>query len=276
MFPGLTNIKTNTQPAPVTAGIGKDNAFSDSPIAQQKLGGNSLTQQLRSVQNWLTSQGTKTYGQGMDVANTGIGGFGTAGDTTSTALDSSRTAMGTTGEALKSLTPAEDYWTKLLSGDSKTTMQAMAPAALQAGSNWANARTATEMGGPRGGFTAALSAGMPQAQTREVNSALYALAPTAATNLNTIANTKNAVAGTQNQVAGTQSNIAGVQGQLANWLASLGIDISKLGLSAVQSGSDSLLGGRGQDVAEHGQAMQLAGQTAQGLEGIVAARMGGK
>jgi len=260
MFPGLTNIKTNNQPPPVTTGIGKDNAFSGTPIAQQKLGGNSLTQQLRSGQNWLTSQGTSTYGQGMDLANTGVQGFGTAGDTTGKALDSTGEAMDTSRGALATLTPAESYWQKLLSGDSKTQLEAVAPAATQAGLNYANATTGINQNTARGGYAGALAAGMPQAQAREVNNMIYSLAPTAATNLNTIAGTRNNIAGTQNNIAGTQSNIAGVQGQLANWLASLGIDISKLGLQGVGMGMDSLLGGRGQDVAEHGQSMALAGQ----------------
>ena len=262
MFPGLTNLKTNTQPAAVTTGIGKDNAFSGSPIAQQKLGGNSETQMMRSIQNWLTSQGASTYGQGTDVTTTGLQGFGTAGDSTKTAMGSTGTAMDTSADALKSLSPAEDYWQKLLSGDKATQLEAIAPAATQAGTNYATASTNAAQNTARGGYAGVLSAGLPQAQTREVNNQIYALQPQAATAMGTIANTKNAISGTQNNIAGTQSNIAGVQGQLANWLSSLGIDISKLGLSAVQSGNDSVLNARGQDVAEHGQAMQLAASTA--------------
>jgi hypothetical protein len=243
MFPGLTNMKGAQSPWANSSGLGSDNKMVNG-IATQNLGGNSLTQQMRSLQNWLSTNGAGTYQEGRDTTNAGIQGFNTAGDTTGKAL-------GTTDSAMSSLSPAEDYWTKLLSGDQKTMNQAVAPVATQAGTNYANAASNVGMNGARGGYAAALGAGLPQAQAREVNNALYALQPTAATNLNTIAGTKNAI-------AGTQSNIAGVQGQLANWLASLGIDISKLGLSGVQSASDSILNSRGQDVAEHGQAMQMA------------------
>ncbi len=275
MFPGLTNLKTNNAPQVNTTGLGGDNKNING-IATQNLGGNSETQTMRSLQNWLATNGANTYQQGQDVTNTGLQGFGTAADTTGTALGSTKTALGsagtamdTTGKALGSLSPAEDYWTKLLSGDKTTQLQAIAPAATQAGQNYANASTGIQQQQARGGYAGVLSAGLPQAQAREVNNMLYQLQPTAATNLNTIANTKNSIAGTQgniagvqNNVAGTQNNIAGVQGQLAQWLSSLGIDISKLGLSGVQSANDSILNARGQDVAEHGQNMALAGQSA--------------
>ena len=266
MFPGLTNLKTNTTPTTNMNGLGGDNKNING-IATQDLGGNSLTQQMRSIQNWLSTNGASTYQQGQDTTNTGIQGFGTAADSTGTAMGSTGTAMDTTGAALKSLNPAEDYWTKLLSGDQATMNQAIAPVATQAGTNYATAMTSANQNMPKGGYAGVLSASLPQAQAREVNQALYALQPTAATNLNTIANTKNAVAGTQSNIAGVQGNIAGVQGQLANWLSSLGIDISKLGLAGVQSANDSILNGRGQDVTEHGQAMNLAGATAGDLTG---------
>lgn len=260
MFPGLSGLKTNNQPQVNSKGLGGDNTLNNG-IATQNLGGNSLTQQLRSTQNLMGTQGSGLLQQGQDIYNTGIQGFGTAGQTTGEALD-------TTRGALKTLSPAEDYWTKLLSGDQHTMNEAISPTTTQAGRNWANTNSNIAMGSPRGGYAGVLSAGTPQAMTREVNEELYKLQPTAATNLNTIANTKNAV-------GGTQSNIAGVQGQLANWLSSLGVDVSKLGAGLLDSLSQSLLGGRGQDVAEHGQAMQLAGQTAADATSLGLKRMGG-
>lgn len=246
MFPGLTNLKSNTNYQPI-AGIGKDNQ-QVGPIATQKLGGNSLTQTMRSGQNYGLTQGVQTFGEGRGITDTGVQGFGTAGA-------SAGTAMGTTGKALDSLAPAEDYWTKLLSGDQHTMNEAISPYATQAGQNYANATSQVAMGGARGGYSSTLAAGMPFAQARDVNEQLYKLQPTAATNLNTIANTKNAV-------AGTQGNIAGVQGQLATWLSSIGIDVSKLGQGWFDTAMQSLMTGRGQDVGEHGQSMTLAGQLA--------------
>ncbi len=244
MFPGLTGNKSMYQPYANMSGLGRDNQ-AVSGVATQNLGGNSLTQQLRSVQNLMSTQGSQAFGEGRDTTGTGIQGFGTAGN-------SAGTAMGTTGQALQTLSPAEDYWTKLLSGDQHTMMQAISPYATQAAMNYGNAAGSVQHNMPRGGFSSVIPAGLPQAQARDVNQQLYALQPQAATNLNTIA-------GTKNQIAGTQGNISGIQGQLANWLASLGIDVSKLGAGMLDSASQSLLGGRGQDVNEHGQAMSLAG-----------------
>lgn len=246
MFPGLTNLKS-TNPYQNTTGIGNDNKAVGG-LATQNLGGNSLTQYMRSMQNYMGTQGAATFGEGRDITNTGIQGFGPAGD----AADE---ALGTTRKALDTLSPAEDYWTKLLSGDQKTMNQAISPTATQAGTNYANAISNVNMNGARGGYSSTLAAGMPFAQAREVNEQLYKLQPTAATNLNTIA-------GTKNTIAGTQGNIAAVKGQLATWLSSIGIDVSKLGAGFLDMASQSLMAGRGQDVGEHGQAMSLAGQLA--------------
>lgn len=247
MFPGLSGL-SNSSPFANLKGLDKKNLTQVGPIATQNLGGNSQTQQLRSLQNYASTQGAQTFGEGRDITSTGIQGFGTAGD-------SAGEGMGTTRNALATLSPAEDYWTKLLSGDQKTMNQAISPIATQAGTNYANLSTQASQGLPRGGYAGVLAGGLPQAQTREVNESLFKLQPTAATNL-------NAIAGTKNAIAGTQGNIAGVQGQIANWLSSIGIDVSKLGQGFLQMATDSLLGMRGQDVAEHGQSMQLAGQAA--------------
>lgn len=246
MFPGLTNLKTNANPpAPNMTGLGSDNQ-NVGGIATQNLGGDSLTQMMRSLQNYLSTTGANTYQTGQGVTAAGIPGFGTAGDTTGTALDTTKAASTT-------LDPAQSYWTKLLSGDQATMNAAMAPTVTQAGLNYANAGTQINQNTPRGGYAGVVSAGLPQAQAREVNNMLYSLQPTAATNLNTIAQTRNAI-------GGTQGNIAGIQGQLANWLSSLGVDISKLGLTGLDTANTSLMTGRGQDVAQSGQGMQLAGQ----------------
>lgn len=268
MFPGLTNLKQNNQPTINSKGLGGDNTMNKG-IATQNLGGNSLTQQMRSIQNWLSTTGADTYGQGRDTTSTGLQGFGEAGDSTRTAMGSTGTAMDTTGKALNTLMPAQDYWQKLLSGDKATQLQAVAPGASQAAANYASAARGVEQNQARGGYAGVLGAGLPQAQAREVNNMIYALQPQAAQALNTIAGTQGQIGGVQNNIAGTQGQIGGIQGQLAQMLASLGIDISKLGLSGVQMANDSLLGGRGQDVAEHGQAMSLAGQLGAATEGGV-------
>jgi hypothetical protein len=251
MFPGLTNLKTPGAPPVNSSGLSGDNQMQGG-IATQNLGGNSLTEMMRSLQNWLSTSGTGSYQTGQGVTAAGIPGFGTAGDTTGTALDTTKAASST-------LDPAQSYWSKLLSGDTATTNAAMAPTITQAGLNYANANTNINQNTPRGGFAGVVSAGLPQAEAREVNNQLYSLQPTAATNLNTIAQTRNAI-------GGTQSNIAGIQGQLANWLSSLGVDISKLGLTGLQTANDSLMTGRGQDVGEHNASMSMAGQLASGLE----------
>lgn len=254
MFPGLTVNKK---------GLGNDNTLIGS-IATQNLGGNSLTQQLRSTQNYMSTKGEQTFGEGRDTTNSGIQGFGAAGSTAGTAL-------GTTGSALGTLSPAEDYWTKLLAGDQATTNKAIAPYAEQSGRNYANAASNVAMNGARGGYSSTLQAGLPFAHAQDVNDKLATLAPTAATNLNTIAQTKNAI-------AGTQGNLAAVQGQLATWLSSIGIDVSKLGAGFLEMAAQSLLGGRGQDVAEHGQSMdmatRLAGTAASVANPIIASHLG--
>lgn len=260
MFPSLTNLKTNQQPGLTSTGLGGDNRLQGS-IATQDLGGNSLTQMMRSLQNYLSTQGQSTYQQGQDVTTTGLQGFGTAGNSAGTAMD-------TTGKALGTLDPAESYWSKLLSGDQKTMNQAIAPYATQAGTNYANASSNVAMNQPRGGYAGALAGELPFAQARDVNNQLFSLQPTAATNLNTIAQTKNSI-------AGTQGNIAGIQGQLATWLSSLGIDVSKLGAGLLSNADQSLLTGRGQDVGEHGQAMSLAGQTIGAATGLGSAALTG-
>lgn len=256
MFPGLTG-QTNSSPFANLKGMDKKNMTGVGPIATQNLGGNSLTQALRSIQNFGSSQGAQTFGEGRDITTAGVQGFDTAGKSTGEAMDTTRGALGT-------LSPAEDYWTKLLSGDEKTMNEAISPYATKAGTNYANLNTQANMNLPKGGYAGVLSAGLPQAQAREVNEQLFKLQPQAATNLNTIA-------GTKNSIAGTQGNIAGIQGQISNWLSSLGIDVSKLGANFLQMAADSLLGGRGQDVAEHGQSMQLAGEAAKSYTGLVGA-----
>ena len=261
MFPGLTNIKSNNAPSTNMSGLGSDNTNING-IATQDLGGNSLTQMMRSLQNYLSTTGAGTYQMGQDVTAAGLPGFGTAADSTGTAMGSTGTAMDTTKTALNTLSPAQDYWQKLLSGDQHTMNQAIAPTATQANLNYANAATGAAQNTARGGYAGVVAAGLPQAQAREVNTALYNLQPTAATNLNTIAGTQANIGGVQNNIAGTQGNIAGIQGQLANWLSSLGIDISKLGLAGLQGANDSIMQGRGQDVTEHGQEMNMATQLA--------------
>lgn len=251
MFPQLTGQRP-AKPATNTKGIGGDNKFVG-PIATQNLGGNSLTQMMRSMQNYMSTQGADTYDWGQGITGEGIQGFGAAGDTSGEALDTTRGALDT-------LSPAESYWAKLLSGDSKTRNEAIAPVATAAGLNWANVSKQASNNMPRGGYSATVMAGAPAAQARQVNEALYNLQPVAAKGL-------ESVAGVKGQLAGQQAQIAQVQGQLATWLSSLGIDVSKLGQGFLDMATRSLLEGRGQDVQEHGQAMGMATSLAGNLMG---------
>jgi hypothetical protein len=259
MFPQLTG-QNPTKPQLNQKGLGGDNRMVGS-IATQNLGGNSLTQQMRSLQNYLSTQGESTFNFGQGITGAGMQGFGTAGNTSGTALD-------TTKGALDTLSPAESYWTKLLSGDRDTMNQAISPYATQSGLNWANVQTAANNNMPRGGYSATVNAQAPAGQARQVNEALFNLQPIAAQGL-------NQVAGTKNSIAGTQGNIASIQGQIANWLSSIGVDVSKLGAGFLDMASNSIMTGRGQDVGEHGQAMQLAGQTASTFMNGVDKALGG-
>lgn len=234
MFPGLSGIKNTTPFTNATPG-GNNNMVGS--IATQNLGGDSLTQMMRSLQNYLATQGQSTFNTGADMTTAGAQGFGTAGTSTGTAMD-------TSNKALATLDPSTAYWTKLLSGDQNTMNQAVAPYATQVGTNIANATTNAQQNSAKGGYAAAQTAGMPFAQSQLVNNALMQLQPTAAAGLNTNA-------GTVNNVAGTQGNIAGIQGQLANWLASLGVNVSSLGANLLGTANNSLMTGRGQDVNEH-------------------------
>lgn len=255
MFPQLTGQRPSRTQVNST-GIGGDNKMIG-PIATQNLGGNSLTQMMRSMQNYMGTEGANTYGFGQDIIGTGMQGFGTAGDTTGTALDTTRSALGT-------LSPAESYWSKLLSGDRDTVNEAISPVATRAGLNAANISRQAAANMPRGGYSAILQAQAPQQVARTVNEAVANLQPVAATQLNTIA-------GTKNNIAGTQGQIAQLQGQLANWLSTLGVDVSKLGQNFIQMMAQSLMEGRGQDVTEHGQSMQLAGDAARTAVGAYSA-----
>jgi hypothetical protein len=274
MFPGLTNIKTNNPMMTNTKGLNKNDMTQVGPIATQNLGGDSLTQMMRSIQNYLTTTGADTYGKGMDITGAALPGYSTAGDTTGTALGTTGTALDTSKAASSTLDPAQSYWAKLLSGDQKTMMEAIAPVATQAGLNYADTASRASQNLPRGGYQGVLTAGLPQAQAREVNTALYNLQPQAAKGLTDIGQVRNTIAGTQGQIGGIQNNIAGTQAQIANWLASLGIDISKLGLTGTGMGLESLITGRGQDVSEHGQAMKMAGDLAGELMQIPVGKWG--
>jgi hypothetical protein len=270
MFPSLTGGNNNAAArTPVnTKGLGRDNQFTGGgPIATQNLGGNSLTQMMRSLQNYQTTQGAQTFGQGQDITNAALPGFGVAGDTatagrgfadtamgtTGTAMDTTRTAMDTTGTAMDTtkrasaaLDPAESYWTKLLSGDQATMNQAISPYATQAAQNYGNAVTQVGQNMPRGGYSAALQSQMPFAQARDVNEQLYKLQPQAAAGLNTVAGTRGQIggvqgniAGTQGQIGGTQGQIASVQGQLANILGNLGLNQAQIAKMLADVGIDT-------------------------------------
>ena len=232
MFPNLP-----TPPAsPATPSNPSGNTMSG-PIASEALNGNSLTQYLRSLSNYLGSQGSSTFGYGQNLVGGATSGVKTAGDT----------SMG----ASSTLAPSTDYWQAILSGDQNAINRAISPYASQVSQNNANLTTQANQNLPRGGYAAGLTAQLPFMQSAQVNNALMNLQPQAAAALNTN--------------AGTQAGIAGVQGQLAQILGSLGINVSQLGSGLLDQAGRNQLQVRGQDVNEHNQNVatggQLAGQT---------------
>lgn len=229
-------------------------------LAPEALNGNSLTQRIRALLNYLQSQGQQTYGYGQSLVGAGADATKPASDTAGTALGTTGTALGTTTAADEALSPAMKYWQGVLAGGPEA-QAAIAPTATQISKNLTGALSTVD-NMPRGGYSASLRASLPTAAAGQVNTALLNLQPTAATNLNTIANTKNAIAGTQNNIAGTQTGVGSLQAQIAQLLGQLGLGVMGQGsglLGQANSGASSM---RGQDVNEHGQALSLAGQLA--------------
>jgi hypothetical protein len=231
---------------------GQGNTYKVGDIATEGVDNSqdSLTQFLRSMQNYLATTGKSSYGQGEDKTNYAASELlpgGKADTAAGTAMGTTGTALDTSNTALNTLKPAQSYWEKILSGDQDTMDKAIAPYATQAGTNYANATSQAQMNAPRGGYAAAMSANLPFALNRDVNNQLFSLQPQAATNLNTIAGTQGQIGGLQNNIAGTQGQIGGLYSQIANILGQLGISQSSLGANLLNQSGGLATARRGQN-----------------------------
>lgn len=128
-------------------------------IATEPIEGNSLTQLLRSFQNYLMTTGESGYGYGQQLTAQGAGGLAGA----------SATAQ-----------PAVDYWTKLLSGDPKAMDEAVAPEASKVSDLYRGASNTASGSMPRGGFRSATMANLPFQQAKDVGNLYFGLRPQAA------------------------------------------------------------------------------------------------
>ena len=127
-------------------------------LAPEPLEGDSLTQYLRALFNYLQGQGAGSLAQGRGTTGQAIQGVGQAGQT---------------------LQPGIDYWTRLLSGDTGETVRALAPEASTINSQYTQAQRAASML-PRGGFASATQANLPFAAARDIGNSALALRPQAA------------------------------------------------------------------------------------------------
>lgn len=177
-------------------------------VQTEPIEGNSLTQYIRSLANLLAGQGQQTLNTGQQNVQSGIQG---------------------TANAAKTVNPAVDYWTKLLSGDHSKVAEALAPEIQAIQSQDAQAlQQSTTMAGRGGGRTQTLQQ-QPFNTAGKVENLVSSVRPTAA----------NALPG-----------IAGLQGQLAGQVGQLGAGQSQLGAGFLQLGAGTQLGVRGQDVSE--------------------------
>lgn len=177
-------------------------------VQTEPIEGNSLTQYIRSLANLLAGQGQQTLNTGQQNVQSGIQG---------------------TANAAKTVNPAVDYWTKLLSGDHSKVAEALAPEIQAIQSQDAQAlQQSTTMAGRGGGRTQTL-----QQQP-----------------FNTAAKVENLVSSARPTAAAALPGIAGLQGQLAGQVGQLGAGQSQLGAGFLQLGAGTQLGVRGQDVQQ--------------------------
>lgn len=177
-------------------------------IVSEPIEGNSLTQYIRSLADYLGKQGPSTFQQGQNNVQSGIAG---------------------TANAAKTINPAVDYWTKLLSGDHSKIAEALAPEiqAIQAQDAQALQTTST-MAGRGGGRTAQLQQ-LPFA---------------------TAGKEQNLVSSVRPQAAQALPQLGAVQGQLAGQIGQLGTAQTAAGGNVLNLASGTQLGVRGQDVSE--------------------------
>lgn len=134
--------------------------------------GDSLTQFLRALNNYLQAQGKSTYDTGQSIFGAGAN---------------------VAGQAPGTLQPTIDYWTKLLSGDKTAMNQAVAPTATAIGNQYDTASRSAATSLPRGGYSSGLQASLPFQKATQIGSLFEKLQPMAAQELQGAAQTQGAL-----------------------------------------------------------------------------------
>jgi hypothetical protein len=179
-------------------------------LTPEPIEGNSLDKVSRGLTNSLAGAGGGSYNRGADVFEKG----------------------------LSTMQPSVDYWTKLLTGDRGTAMNAISPA-VHAVNSQADQQRRTLAEGPRGGGTASNLAQLPQQQTAIIS----------------------------NLLSGAQSGAAQPLAHAGTAQSSLGLNEQEIGLKAMMDSLQALLARRGQNVQETGQNKALASSLANTLTG---------
>ncbi len=191
-------------------------------LAPEAVNGDSLTQSIKALVNYLQSQGQGTFNSGQNVFNQGA-------NTTAQGAD-------VVGQAGKTLQPTIDYWSALLSGDPTKMTQAVAPTATAIGNQYDAAQRGVQTGSARGGFSAGMAANLPFQKAGQVGNLFSQLQPLAAQNLQ--------------GAAGTQAGIGSALGGVGTQIAQQGLGESGLGFNMFNLGANTQLGRRGQNVQQ--------------------------
>jgi hypothetical protein len=195
-------------------------SYSAPNIQSEPNEGNSLIKYIRSLESFLGKSGPEDLAAGRGLINAGVQG---------------------TADAAKTMNPAVDYWTKLLSGDHAQVAQALAPEIKQLSESNQTAMNDTATFGGRGGGRTEAMTKLPFQTAGQVN---------------------NLVAGARTNAAAALPQATSIQGQLAGQIGQFGMGQAGFGINGLQLASNTGLGVRGQDVAEHGQMMDMATKTA--------------
>lgn len=163
------------------------------PFAPEPIEGNSLTQFIRALNNYLQQTGSNTFQSGQGILGSALPGFAQA----------SQTAQ-----------PAADYWSAILSGDPQKVSAAIAPSASAINNQYAAAQRGIQTTSPRGGFSAGLTAALPFERAGQVGNLAAGLQPMAAQQLP--------------QIAGLQGSLASSLGQLGLGQSGLGSNLLNL------------------------------------------------
>lgn len=191
----------------------------------------SLTQFLRSLTN-LTGQ------TGKDLLTAGQQTFGEG--------------RATTAQGKETISPALDYWMKLLSGDQQAQTEAVAPTARTIVSQYDAARKTAQQSGARGGARSQILAELPFQKAAEIGTLIQKLQP---------------------EAAGKVTDIGQFLAQLGLSESGLGLSQSSLGLTSLAQTISGLLSRRGQNNAENAAMMQMLSGFGEAIGRIAAAGM---